>query len=163
MNRWLDLGHALLDVVRAFYVAEDVELPTRQLVTPGSPIWEVDACDGLVAVQIERTFFYEGDLASQVIRMYPAVGFSMEGATIGVHVLRCVPSPNDDGTAPTVEAEEAAAALILGDVERVARAVIAAARSGELVGCGQIAMEGWTSAGPDGGWAGGITRFRVGA
>lgn len=164
-DRWYQAASDLLAVVVAGYAAEGVPLPARQLVTPGVPAWDIDVapCDGLVGVYVERQFSYAGNLAQEVIEpLYPAVGFATRGAVVSVNVLRCVPVLTDQGLPPAATAEEAAAATILGDSQLLVNTIVAAVRDGEIGGCGSLALEGWRSLGPEGGWAGGALTVRLG-
>lgn len=158
-DRWYVAADDVLAALVAGYVAQGVDLPDRQLVTPGLPAWDCD----MLAVQVEREFSYSGSVAQEVIEpLTEAVAFAMRGAQLGITLLRCVPTSDEDGNPPTAASEQAAAELILTDSQRMLNVLVAAVRAGDIGGCNSVAFMEWVSQGPQGGLGGGLLRVRLG-
>ena len=156
------LAHAVKDAVIDGYAALSEPLPAHRVVAPGTPALD---CEGLY-VFVERTFAHDGNVVQEVLQPMPAAaGFSLRACTIGVLLVRCVPVVSQQGqraVPPKAEDEEAAAQQILRDATLVVTILGAAQKAGQLAGCNSLALENWTSRGPDGGLAGGLHRLRAG-
>lgn len=158
-ERWYTVADDVLDALVAGYVAQGVDLPDRQLVTPGLPAWDCD----MLAVQVEREFSYSGNLAQEVIEpLTQGVAFAMRGAQLGITLVRCVPVPDEEGNPPTAANEQASAELILTDSQRMLNVLVAAVRNGDIGGCNSVAFMEWVALGPEGGLGGGLLRVRIG-
>lgn len=160
-ERWADVADDVLDAVIGGYASAGVDLPERQLVVPGTPVWDCE----LLAVHVERQFGYSGTIASEVIEpLTEAAGWVMRGAIVAVHLIRCVPTFDDDnGTPPTVTAEAAAARAILTDSQLLVNVLADAVRDGDIGTCNSVAFQEWQSLTPSGGLGGGLLRMRFGA
>lgn len=159
-DRWAVVADDVLAAVVAGYVTAGVELPERQLIAPSLPVWDCE----LLAVHVERQFSYAGNLASEVVEpLTDAPGFALRGAVIAVHLIRCVPSQDDDGNPPTAAAETAAAETILRDSQLLVNVLVAAVRNGDIGTCNSVAFQEWESLTASGGLGGGRLRMRYGA
>lgn len=157
-DRIWQIAKAVLAAVVDGYAAEGVALPARQFVPPGLPAYDCD----LLAVQLVRTFGHGGSLAAEVLEpQTPAAGHALRGAAFDIHLIRCVPVVNDDGTPPSTILEETAAEVILTDAQLLLNVIVAAQRSGDLPGCSGLVFEQWRTVTPQGGLAGGILTVRV--
>lgn len=162
---WWTVAQAVVTAIEDGYTADGAALPTRRLVTPGQPTFDFyEGDDGLLAVQLERTFSYAGNLASEIVEPNErAAAFALRGATYAVWLMRCVPSFDNDGHPPSVDDEEASAQLIYTDSTRLLNVLLSAVRDGDLGGCRTVAFENWQSQVPSGGYGGGVLRVRIGA
>ncbi len=138
-------------------------LPDRQFVSAGPPAWDCE----LLAVHVERTEGYEGDVATVTVQpMSSGAGFAMRAATLGVTLVRCTPAvPDSKGSKvslPSVADEEAAALTLYSDAQRVLNALVEAHKAGELGACRSLAFLDWTVLGPEGGMVAGLLRVRAG-
>ena len=161
------LAQAVKDAVVAGYAAyitsgdlpDDMALPDRQYVAPGAPPHDCE----LLAVQVESTAAYTGDLGSGTTSPWlGSAGHAMQAATVAVHVVRGVPTLTEQGDPPSTDSEEDASALILTDALAVLGSIVAAQRDGDLPRCASVALLGWTAIQPNGGLGGGIVRIRLG-
>lgn len=81
-------------------VGSNCGCPCRAFVTVGSPVWDVEACcsDGQLAVYVKDIFPFanfpsrngEANICAPTL-----------AANVGVQLLRCWPTMDEDGTAPT--------------------------------------------------------------
>lgn len=160
-ERIYDAAHQLLAAVATRHGGT---LPERQYVSAGAPVWDCE----LLAVHATGGFPTEGNPATVVNQPNPrGAGFALESAQFAITMARCTPAvPKTQGPGkvvlPTVEQEEAAAAMLYADVQRVKNALVAAAKAGELPGCASLVFEGWSVEGPDGGYVGTVRLVRVG-
>lgn len=167
-TRLVDLAHATLDAIVAGFAAAGVALPDRQLVAPGTTAALPFDCE-LLAVNLDRTYGHEGNVASQTIQPLLAhPGFAIRGASVAITLVRCCPTVASGAEyarrpkVPTVIAETAAADAILTDAMVMTNAVIAGARNGTLgTYCNSAALEDWRAIGPNGGFGGGILTMRL--
>lgn len=161
---WL-LAQAVKTAIVAGYVTASVELPDHQFVAPGVPAW--DCNDGLLAVQVENTYGHSGSVGVQTAEPLLAMpGHALRGATIAIHLIRCVPTIDDDGgddvSFPSADEEEDAAEVILRDAQLLLNVLVAAERAGDLPGCNSIVFLQWLNVEPLGGLGGGILRVQIG-
>lgn len=156
-TKLFDLCSAILATLAADWPGDAEPLPERQYVSNGMIVWD---CDQLV-VMVEATYGTEADLAAEGIFSQASAGFGLRAATIGVAVLRCVPDVDDEGTPPSWESIQDSSEIILSDAETVLSVLLAAQQAGELATCQALAFDRWTSEGPQGGLAGGVTRLRA--
>lgn len=137
-------------------------LPDRQFVVAGPPSWDC----ALLAVHVERTEGYEGDVATVTTAVSPGAGFAMRAATLAVTLVRCTPAvPDSKGSKvsmPSVDDEEDAALTLYSDSQRTLNALVEAHKAGELGGCRSLAFLDWTVLGPEGGMVAGLLRVRAG-
>lgn len=166
ITRLGELADAVLDCVVAGFVTEGVGLPDRRLVAPGTSAALPFDCE-LLAVNLDRTFGHEGNIAGETIQaLFAHPGFALRGASLTVTLVRC--SPTVEGGAvyagtvqvPSVAEEEAAAHEQLADAMVMTNALTA--RNALPTYCNGVAIENWTAIGPAGGFGGGILRIRVG-
>lgn len=151
------------DLLAAVVARHGSPLPARRYVAAGAPAWDCE----LLATWCERT----AGLASADPAQEGLVAHSREpthAMRYGVFVvtlMRCTPAvPDTVGTEavlPTVADEQAAAAALYEDGQRLVNAVVAAEKAGELVGCHGLALVDWRVIGPDGGLVAGELRLRI--
>lgn len=154
-----DLAADVLAAVETYYVAQAVPLPERRYVSDGLVAFDCE----LLAVQVERVFGHEGNVAQEGIQALTAhVGFQLAGASVAVWLIRCAPMMSERGTPPTPAQIEASAQAVLGDPIRLRTALVAAQRAGQITGCNSLAFEAWEGHGPEGGMVGGLLRVRAG-
>lgn len=158
-ERWWLVAQQIVTSIEDGFTAGGVDLPERRLVVPGLPAWDCE----LLAVQLERQFSHAGNIAAEVVEpTSAAAGFAMRGALFAITLLRCVPTVDDDGNPPPVDAEEDAAHKVLVDSQLMLNVLVVAVRAGDIAGCNSLAFVEWVSAGPDGGLGGGTLRVRIG-
>lgn len=161
-NRTYTIAHHILDAVVEYYQTQNVPLPERRYVAPGTPVLD---CEQLT-VHAERSFANAGDVGLQVVQpLLRHPGHAMRTMVYVVSLWRCVPNPETQGDslilAPVSE-EEAAAAEIQADSIHLFNAMLVAERDGLLGGCDLQAILEWVAVGPEGGLAGGYLRLWVG-
>ncbi len=159
-ERLYDMAAAALLAVQTYHGGP---LPERQFVSAGPPVWDCE----LLAVHVERTEGYEGDVATVTVQpMSSAPGFAMRAATLAVTLVRCTPAvPESKGSKvsmPSVDDEEDAALTLYSDSQRVLNALVQAHKAGELGGCRSLAFLDWSVIGPEGGMVAGLLRVRAG-
>lgn len=152
---------ALNDLWAEFVVDGASELPELQYVSDGEVAW--DGCE-VLAVSWNRTApTQEGDPSLEAIQPQ-AVLAGLRFVVVDVALLRCVPTITQDGDAfilPPVEDVAAAARVIAIDAQCLTNAILAASKAKRIPGCNELALEGCTAAGPEGGMAGSVLRFRA--
>lgn len=167
-DRLGEIALATLNAVRVGFIGAGVELPTRQLVAPGTSGLLAFDCE-LVAVNLERTFTHDGNVASEVlqpIKGHP--GLALRGAGLAVTIVRKVPSlrmtaGGKTAVIPDAADEETAALRLLVDAQVLTNVLVAAVQTGDLANyCNSAALEGWRAIGPGGMFAGGILTLRIG-
>lgn len=151
-NRLYGIARAMLDCVAAA-----VPDPPARLYVSDGPLVAWD-CEQLVAA-VERTASTAGNAAVEV--QDPTLGFVMRSATIGLWLVRCCPTMDDDGTAPPADQIDASAQTVLADPTVMVRALWAAQQAGTIGGCRSMAFLGWQGVGPQGGLTGGVLRMAV--
>ncbi len=159
-ERLLNMAQSTLMAVQSHHGGE---LPARQFVSAGPPVWDCE----LLAVHVERTEGYDGNAATTTVQPLAAgAGFAMRVATLVVTLVRCTPAvPDSKGskvTMPSVDDEEAAATVLYTDAQRMLNALVVAHRAGELVACRSLAFQDWSVLGPTGGLVAGVLRVRAG-
>jgi hypothetical protein len=151
-DRLYGIARAMLDCVAGALTAP----PERRYVSDGPLVaWD---CEQLVAA-VERTISTSGNAAVEV--QDPSLAFVMRSATVGLWLVRCCPTMDDDGTAPTAEAVDASAQVVLRDPTVMVRALWSAQQAGTIGGCRSMAFLGWQAVGPSGGLTGGVLRMAV--
>ncbi len=155
------VAREVLDTVVAGYVTAGETLPDRQFVSIGPPAWDCE----LVAVWVERTAGHAGDISTEVVEpLAQAAGHGLRAALLRVQIVRCVPTIDDEfGEAlpPSPAEEEAAAAVLLKDLQLVQNILLTASKAGELATCNDVGFIEWVSVGPDGGMAASTHGLRV--
>lgn len=151
------------DLLAAVLTHHGGTLPGRQYVSAGPPAWDCE----LVAVYCESTGNVDGDpniAAFESVTRLPS--HTMRAGVFVLTIVRCTPAiPDAVGSTiinTSVHEEEAASTALHEDAQRLPNAIIAAERAGELPGCNSLALGGWTSVGPDGGFVAGELRVVVG-
>lgn len=168
-DRVYALAREVLDTVVAGYEATAIDmgadwdpawdLPARQLVSIGPPAWDC----GLVAVWIERVYGHPGNVATEVLDPQSvSAEHVLRGAFVRIQIARCVPTLDDEASAPDPDDEEDAAKVLLVDCQLVQNVLRAAEKAGELVTCHSLAFSEWTSVGPDGAMAASTHGYRLG-
>lgn len=134
----------------------------RSLVAPGLEVAWDDCCDGQVAVRL-ISIYPTGN-------PYPALdsiqncGVTMLGLEIGVSVMRCSPSLNDDGSAPSPGLLSANASDLTADAITTLGVLTTELPSIlDPMFAKSVKVGAWTPAGPLGGCAGGEWTVRVGS
>ena len=153
---------------RAYQVASDVlaevvealesvgnGAPDRRYVNDGQLVaWDCEQ----VTVAVESIHGHTGNL-------FEASGAQdclvMRAAVVSVWIVRCSPVLDDSGTPPPVSEIEASARVALSDPLVVVNAITDAYRAGRITGSRGLAFLDGTTAGPDGGFVGTVSRFRI--
>lgn len=157
-DRAYQVAAGVVEVVSDYYEANSLPLPDRRLVTPGLPAYDC----AMVAVHVERIYPHDGRVGvEQVPQLEGETAFYMRAMSVGLYVLRCVPTLDNSGAPPPSDLEEAAAADILRDPVHLWRALSAAIGDDVLPGCGGVAWEGWETITPSGALGGGLLRCRI--
>lgn len=167
---WWATARSLLGVIEDGYAERGVELPERRYVSAGPP--PGDAVGGLLTVHLERTFSYTtfpNELATALVNVGRGMA-AVRGATFVVTLYRPVPMPEGGGAEgygevelPSVEREEDAAMLIIGDADHLLKIVAEAVVAGtEIGGCAQSSIGGYQNLAPQGGLGGGTLRVTLG-
>lgn len=157
-----NLARNLLTAVQGYYQAQNVELPPRRFVAPYVPILDCEQ----ITVHVERTLGNEGDVAAQAVQaitQHP--GHSLRTAVFVISLWRCVPMHDAQGDGivlPTIDEEQAAAAMIHADAVHLFNAVLTAEKDGLLGSCNVLAILEWISVGNEAGLAGGALRVWIG-
>lgn len=152
------IADALLTAVVAHYAEEGVELPERRYVANGLPAFDCEQ----VTVFCENTVGITGTpLGENPTEWLRDAGHAMRAGIFAVSIIRCVPTLDDEGDPPSVEAEDESAALIYADAVRVLNALVAAEVAGELPEHGSIVFRGWTNENAQGGLGGGTLRASI--
>lgn len=116
--KWHTVAAAL---EQAIYAELDVT-PSRHGVVPGAIAW--DECDcGLLAVSVGQIYLTEQFPDPALRRISNACDAPWEAAEIIMQVVRCAPTPDDNGNPPTVAELDASAREILRDAYEMMRAV----------------------------------------
>lgn len=158
-DRAYTIAGNIVDAVVAHYDAVGVPLPGRQLVTPGLPAYDCP----MLAVHVERIYPHDGRVGVELQpQLEGEAAFYLRAMSVGLYLLRCVPTLDNQGNPPAADLEEAAAADILRDAVHLWRALSGAIDAGGLPGCGGVAWEGWETITPDGALGGGVLRCRIG-
>lgn len=160
VSRLYDLARTVLDSVIDRWDGDAEPLPEKQYVSNGLVIW--DSCEQL-AVEVERTYGIDGNVANEVIDGSGVPAMAMRAVTCVVWVIRCVTDMDAEGETiiiPTAEEIEADAMRLLADPTAVVNALVAAQKNAELP-CQSVAFEAAESQGPEGGYAGWAVRVRL--
>lgn len=155
MSLLLTLAHQALTAVQTRYGLDPnaTPLPARQFVSAGQAPWDCE----LLNVWVVRDFATSGGPEFELLQSIDAhPGHSMRAGVLGIQLVRCYPTGDDLGNPPPVADEEAAAAVVLGDVDHLWGSLWAAAAAGQFSQRNGIVNSGWTSIGPEGGLAGGV-------
>lgn len=161
VDRIYELARQTLDAVVDRWDVSATALPAKQYVSNGVVIW--DSCEQ-VAVEVERTFGIDGNVATEVIGGDGVPLSAMRAVGVVVWVIRCVHDIDAEGEniiIPTAAEMEADAEVLLADPTAVTNAIVAAYKAGELGVCQGVALEGGQSQGPEGGYAGWAVRLRL--
>ena len=151
-ERLYDVAHQALTLVADALP----NCPARRYVSDGPMLaWDCEQ----VAVTVESVYGHQGNVASAQVD--PVQCLRMSGAVLGVWVVRCAPTMDDDGTPPAAVTIDTNAAVVLGDPIVMLDALTAGLRSGAWLGAYGLAFEEWTGIGPEGGLTGGVLRVRV--
>lgn len=129
--------------------------PDRQYITQSLPAFDcaelVVGADGIVG--------HDGDASVETTGLISCL--TMQAANLSIWLVRCVPTQDDDGTAPDPEDLEASADMLLADPIDMFNAITGAYFAGELAGCSGLGLLGWTAIESSGGIGGGTMRLRV--
>lgn len=153
-----DTAEGLLDWVTAWYEQANVPLPLRGVVVPGAPgqiAWDCEQ------VTVALSTITTGSGTGQV-NVTPQLGTNagmglIRYATWAVQVVRCSPTPDDEGNPPSVDQLDGAAQSSLTDAGLLSQAMIGLASQspgsidwlpiGGVVNAGQVG-----TLGPEGGF-----------
>jgi hypothetical protein len=150
-------GQGLLDWVETSYANAGRTLPERRVLVPGAPgviAWD---CEQLTVALASITT--GGTVAS--VNILPQLGSGagvglLRQATWAIQVVRCSPTPDEDGNPPSVDELTAAADLQLDDAGMLSQALVNLVAAqlhpewlppGGVVNAGQVA-----TLGPEGGF-----------
>lgn len=152
-----DAAHILLECVVEALEATTYAAPARAYVNVGTPAHD-DCCDGQLTVTLGRRFrsiaFPDADL--RVVQCgggLLAVGFAVE-------IVRCWPTTDDNGDAPTVEQLEAAALQQMVEGRAIYSALECCLY--EYRNVWESLLGEQTDVGPDGMCAGSVTAGMIG-
>jgi hypothetical protein len=127
--------------------------PARQYVSDGPLVaWDCEQ----VVVTVENTFGHQGDPTAERSLVDC---LTMRAVTLGIWIVRCAPTMDDDGEPPPAETIDSNALVTLADPGIVTDAIVSAYKAGAF-GYG-LAVEQWQGVGPEGGLVGGVLRLRV--
>lgn len=144
----------LLDVTLACAVEAVDPIPGRVLLAPGAEVAWDSCCDGQLWVRVVSVQD-ASELTGVVRRADGSCPTSVWEVGLGVGVLRCSPSVDDRGRAPSASALSENAAQIAQDMLALSRALLCCAELPRPRGLS------WTPLGPEGGCAGGEWTFSV--
>lgn len=150
-DRLYQVARVVLDTV----VATLENPPPRRYVSVGNPAFDCEQ----VVVSVDRTLGHAGDIAQEVTA--PLGCLVMRAVDIGVWVIRCAPTMNDDGQAPSAASLEASAAALLRDPVVILNGLVAAHQAGTLAPSRGLGFLNWQALAPEGGFAGGVQRIRL--
>lgn len=154
-DRLYGVARQVLDTVSAGLTAAGAEAPARQYVADGNLVaWD---CEQLV-VAVASTYSHQGDVASEfagVMAMVP------RAADLEVWLVRCCPTPDDDGEPPSADDIDASAAVVLADPMVIVECLWKAYEAGDLASCKGLVFRRWQAVGPSGGLTGGVMRLSV--
>lgn len=155
-ERLYAIARQVLDLAGAALATTEAGAPARQYVSDGPLVaWD---CEQIV-VTVENTYSHRGDVS--VEDTSPLDCLVMRAAVLGVWVVRCAPTLDDDGTPPDANEIDTNAAIVLADPMVLLDAIVDAYRAGLLLGCHGLAFQQWQGVGPEGGLTGGVLRLRV--
>lgn len=143
------MGAVLEDV--ATYLGDRVE---RVLLQPGDEVAWDDCCNGQLAVRLISLVPIPSGTPGA--RPCPPAGWN---ATLGISMIRCVATLQDDGEPPTAEAITVDALDVLGDMALIQLAIDCVTRARPEVQ--RLELLSWTPLGPAGGCAGGEWRLHM--
>lgn len=157
-DRLFVVADQVLAALESFYPAapDSLALPERRYVSDGTPAYDCEQ----VAVQVARTMGILGNVAAEQA-MQVLGPMVQRAAEVVVHVIRCAPVVDDDGSAPSTDEVEASARGVLADAVMVPDALLAAYKAGLLGACSGVALGGWAGYGPEGGLVGGLVTVRL--
>lgn len=148
----------LNDVIAAHYLAQGVPLPMRRYVAPGLPAADCEQ----ITIHVETTYTEEGAVDQQFNQpVRRQVAHKLQAATFVASIFRCTPVFDDAGDPPDPLDMEQSAFEVLSDAIVVPNALLEADDAGRL-GDNLIALLGWQTIEPQGGFAGGLYRFTMG-
>ena len=157
--RWYQLEKDILTYLNA----NTTSTFGRVAVVPGLIAW--DGCDcGALYIFANQTFESE-DWPNQKVTndISDACSAPYEGTEYVLQVLECAPSGQGNDTAPTVDAQEAAARLVRRDayeIKKYLKLWLCTARENEDIA--QYIVDAQTVQGPEGMCVGTEIRFRIG-
>ncbi len=157
-DRLYGIARQILDTVAAGLdgAGPSHAAPSRQYVSDGNLVaWD---CEQLV-VAIAATYSHEGNVATEY--QGPAVAMAARAAEVEVWLVRCCPTPDDDGEPPTAAAIDASAAVVLADPMIILDTLWRKHAAGELATCKGLVFRRWQAVGPSGGLTGGVMRLVV--
>lgn len=162
MSRTYDVARTALDLLVADWPADPdvaLPLPARRYVNWGAVIWD---CDQIV-VSIERTFGHTGDVSAEQIDVQPMT-MAVRAVTLAIWIVRCVPDIDASGeqiVLPTPAELEASAQVFAADTDQVLAILARRQRQHDFASCDGLGFENCLASGPEGGFAGGVTRLRA--
>jgi hypothetical protein len=109
-----DAFHLVAQAVLDGVLARLQPPPGRACVVPGAIAWDACDCDGMVAVSVTRTFLSSSFPAEAAAISTPCDAADL-AADLQVQVLRCAPTPDEEGTPPGCEQLTAAALQVVTD------------------------------------------------
>lgn len=153
-DRIADLADAMLAAVVDRYAASGVPLPDRQYVHAGEVAYD---CEQLV---VSLEVIYPGLPGAEDVTAPPrSVGIFAATARLGVHLVRCVPKPSNQGKAPSADALQTAGRALLIDSREVLKSLTIAKGEGVFTPlCQTFIYVGTDFVGSEGGFLGIVTR-----
>lgn len=157
-NRLYGLARQVLDTVAAGLEAANQPAPARQYVADGNLVaWD---CEQLV-VAVEQTLGHQGNVSAESLD--PGLAFAMapRAAVMGIWLVRCCPTVNDEGKPPAAERVDESAQLVLRDPQIMLETLWRAHAAGDLGDCQGLVFQRWQAVGPEGGLTGGVLRLSI--
>lgn len=157
-DRLYGIARVVLDTVAAGLNAAGGShvAPSRQYVADGNMVaWD---CEQLV-VAVDSTQNHAGNAAVESVDL--AFAMAARSATLGVWLVRCCPTVEDDGEPPAAAEIEASAQTVLADPMIMLDCLWRAHTAGNLGTCKGLAFQRWQSLGPMGGLTGGVLRLNI--
>jgi hypothetical protein len=143
-----ELAQALVDAI-----ADELDPePGRVCVVPGEIAWDTCGCDGMLAASLRRQFLTSSFPAEASAQIGSPCDAADLAADIIVQVVRCAPTPDDEGNPPSCEQLEEAALQVAVDawnMRRAAYCALAALRRTRMVEA--FRLTGQAVLGPQGG------------
>lgn len=153
-NRAYQVAADVLAEVVAALEAVGNGAPERRYVNDGQLVaWDCEQ----VATGIESIFGHTGALADDPTDDC----LTMRAALVQVWIVRCSPTLDDAGQVPAPAEIDASARVTLSDPLVAMNAITDAYRDGRITGARGLQFIETSTAGPDGGYVGSVSRFRI--
>lgn len=155
-----DVTKLLLDDIDAALTDTDGGNPDRVVITSGAIAWDECEC-GQLAASIGRSYLSDAFPAEQAAAMNCDAVYSVKDITI--ELIRCAPSAIVPALAPTPDALQDAARILVTDADIVRRTAYCTLQGlNDSYDIGAFLVRGQQSRGPEGGCVGTALRVSIG-